>query len=200
MVLLLIFVLMWIVCVHLRECALHTAKASEKEMRGCSVPTGRWSLSLSLEVFHFTPHYTRLFPSACCLSFTALQHPHHLLSSFCVLRCSLYLSVCLVGDMSSVRCNPSWQICSGMCVGVKPVKWCVLLHTYTNTDTSLSLSWWLSVLVKLMLFCLEANRHSVVSKGLLGWNSLSKDTWQFFTASWDRTSTDPHYCTSCAAE
>jgi len=42
----------------------------------------------------------------------------------------LSLSVCLVGCMSSVRCNPNWQIHCGMCVGVKPVKWCPMLPPF----------------------------------------------------------------------
>lgn len=56
-----------------------TVKDGERERdsktRSCAVLTGRWSPSLSPEVFHFTLHYTRLFPSARCLSVTALQHP-----------------------------------------------------------------------------------------------------------------------------
>lgn len=68
--------------------------------RGCSLLTGRWSLSLSLEVFHFTPHYTCLFLSACCLSFTVLQNPHLLFSSSCAMvSLPLNLSLCL----------PCWQ-------------------------------------------------------------------------------------------
>lgn len=39
--------------------------------------------------------------------------------------------------------------------------------------------------------CWEASKPSVVSKELLGWNPPSKDTWQPFTATRDRTSTDP---------
>lgn len=39
--------------------------------------------------------------------------------------------------------------------------------------------------------CLEARRPSAVSKELLGWNPPSKDTWQPFTATRDRTSPDP---------
>lgn len=73
------------VCALLCVCLDETVKDGERRRRE-SVLTGRWSLSSSPEVFHFTPHYTRLFSSACCLSFTALQHPLPLL------RLPLFLS------------------------------------------------------------------------------------------------------------
>lgn len=126
-------------CVCTSECALHSAKASEKEMRGCSVPTGRWSLSLSLEVFHFTTHYTCLFLSACCLSFTVLQHPHHLLSSFCfMLSPLLTLSLCLPcwrHVKCQVQSQPTdllWHVC-----GCKTSKG---MSCYTHTHTSLTVA------------------------------------------------------------
>ena len=46
------------------ECVWVSERERERE--------GRWSLLSSLQVFHFTVHYTRPFPSACCLSFSSL--------------------------------------------------------------------------------------------------------------------------------
>ena len=66
----------------------------------------------SLSVTHGTPTSTPslfavLLP---LLALTLCSHPSML--------------VCFVGCMSSVRCNPNWLVHCGVCVGVKPVKWC----------------------------------------------------------------------------
>lgn len=97
--------------------------------------------------------------------------------------------VCFVGCMSSVRCNPSWLIRCGVCVGVKPVKWCPLRAPSLSHHIPPSVPE--PVCIGKAPACWEASRPSVVSKELLGWNPPSKDTRQPFTATRDRTSTDP---------
>ncbi len=77
------------------------------------MPTGRWSLSLSPEVFHFTPHYTRLFPSACCLSFTELSHPFPLFAVLLLLKLSS-LHACLLCWLH-VKCQVQSQLTDPLC-------------------------------------------------------------------------------------
>lgn len=132
---------------------------------------------------------------SCCLPRSSTSHPitpassHQLVIHWALTSTLWSLSprapshpsvlVCFVGCMSSVRCNLSWLICCGVCVGVKPAKRCPLL-TVSG-----------AVCIGKAPACWEASRPSAVSKDLLGWNPPSKDTWQPFTATRDRTSTDP---------
>ncbi len=118
------------------------------------------------------------------------SHIHSLSLPFsCFLNSHPSMLVCFVGCMSSVRCNLSWLIRCGVCVGVKPIKWCPPLATLPFSHIPLSVTE--AVCIHKASACLEANRPSAVSKELLGWNPCSKDTWQQFTAMRDRTSTDP---------
>lgn len=107
----------------------------------------------------------------------------------------LSMLVCFVGYMSSVRCNPSWLIRCGVCVGVKPVKWCPPLTPLSFSHIPPSVPG--VVCIGKAPACWEASRPSAVSKELLGWNPPSKDTWQPFAATRDRTSTDPTVVLHC---
>lgn len=103
------------------------------------VLTGRWSLSLSPEDFHFTPHYPRLSPSACCPSLTELQPPGSL-SSPPPASASLTSPLssprsCLLCQLR-VECQVQSQLTDGswhVCVGAKPAKGSVPLRSPSAT-------------------------------------------------------------------
>lgn len=141
--------------------------------------TGRWSLSLSPEVFHFTPHYTRLFPSACCLSLTALLHPLPLslplsfscshTSSFSSLHACLLCWLHVKCQVQSQLTDPLWHVCGCKTSKVMspPLPPILLLPSLPLILLLPSLCPRGSCISKLQA-CREANMPSVVSKELLG--------------------------------
>lgn len=174
-------------------CMTHCQSFSEREVARCWQADGLSHCLLRSSTSHPITPASSYQPVVChslCSRTHTFSFPLHV-SWF--LYCSICLSVCLVGSMSSVRCNPSWQICCGTCVGIKPVKWCLLL--LFSFPFHIPFSVLVAVCTSKAPACLLRGRkgHSAVSKGLLGWNLLSKDTWQLFTISWDRTFTDPTF-------
>lgn len=182
----------WCVCVS--ESQAESDSKEGKRENVCVVLTGRWSLSLSLEVFHFTPHYTRLIPSACCLSFIELLHPLPLslprvslltltLIPLCLsaLLAACWVSGAISADWSVVACVWVWNQQSDVLSSVlhHSRSFCIT-HSVTETVCiSKAPAYW------------EGSKPSGVSKELLRWNPPSKDTWQPFTATRDWTFTDP---------
>lgn len=175
---------LWCVCTSVCVSESQTERDDKKvawEERVSVVLTGRWSLLLSPEVFHFTPHYTRLFPSAC----HSLSSNIHSLASFSS-RSLSSLCACLLCWLH-VKC----QVQSQLTDLLWRVRGCKTSKAMSPAHSSITPSVSGAVCIGKAPACWEASRPSAVSKDLLGWNPPSKDTWQPFTATRDRTSTDP---------
>lgn len=175
---------LWCVCTSVCVSESQTERDDKKvawEERVSVVLTGRWSLLLSPEVFHFTPHYTRLFPSAC----HSLSSNIHSLVSFSS-RSLSSLCACLLCWLH-VKC----QVQSQLTDLLWRVRGCKTSKAMSPAHSSITPSVSGAVCIGKAPACWEASRPSAVSKDLLGWNPPSKDTWQPFTATRDRTSTDP---------
>lgn len=117
-----------------------------------------------------TPSLSSSLSSSC-------SHSQSLSSFHACLLCWLHVKC----QVRSQLTDPLWH-----------VRWCKTSKVMSSLPpASLPPSPGLSAMVRLLLACWEASRPSVVSKELLGWNPPSKDTWQLFIATRDRTSTDP---------